>query len=124
MRAPAAGGGNREPGISAAVEKCEDQRKPDAFFGYRKVDAGCRCLTQGDRLRGSPFLIGPLVERGLGTGMRIATPNPSVTGASAGDTSPFRGGKAHWFAMASPRTDALSPRGEAKGVAGAQRFHS
>ena len=25
--------------------------------------------------------------------MRIATPNPSVTGASAGDTSPFRGGK-------------------------------
>ena len=25
---------------------------------------------------------------------RIATPNPSVTGACAGDTSPFRGGKA------------------------------
>ena len=31
--------------------------------------------------------------------MRIATLNPSVTGANAGDTSPFRGGKAHWFAM-------------------------
>ncbi len=32
---------------------------------------------------------------------RIATPNPSVTGASAGDTpkTPFRGGKAHWLAM-------------------------
>ena len=58
--------------------------------------------------------------------MRIAAPNPSVTGASAGDTpkTPFRGGKAHWFAMTSPHTDALSPRGEAKGVAGAQRFHS
>ena len=26
--------------------------------------------------------------------MRIATLNPSVTGASAGDTSPFRGGRA------------------------------
>ena len=23
--------------IPAAVEKCEDQRKPEAFFGYRKA---------------------------------------------------------------------------------------
>ena len=35
----------------------------------------------------------------LGQRIRIATPNPSVTGASAVDTSPFRGGKAHRFAM-------------------------
>ena len=34
-----------------------------------------------------------------GRGMRIATPNPSVTGASAGDTSPCRGGKARRLAM-------------------------
>ena len=33
--------------------------------------------------------------------MLIATTNPSVTGASAGDTpkTPSRGGKAHGFAM-------------------------
>ena len=60
MRAPAAGGGNREPGISAAVEKCEDQREPDAFFGHRKAEAVCRRLTQGGRLRGLPFNFGPL----------------------------------------------------------------
>jgi hypothetical protein len=45
----------------------------------------------------------PKHVRSLKTGVfeeeRIATPNPSVTGANAGDTSPFRGGKAHWLAM-------------------------
>ena len=39
LRAPAAGGGCREPAISAAVEKCKGQRKPAAFFGHRKADS-------------------------------------------------------------------------------------
>ena len=38
MQAPAAGGGRREPAISAAVENCKDQRKPAAVFGHRKAD--------------------------------------------------------------------------------------
>ena len=38
MRAPAACGGCREPSISAAVEKPEDQREPERFFGHRKAD--------------------------------------------------------------------------------------
>ena len=37
MRAPAACGGCREPSISAAVEKPEDQREPERFFGHRKA---------------------------------------------------------------------------------------
>ena len=37
-RGCAAGGGHSRPARSAAVEKCEDQRKPEAFFGHRKVD--------------------------------------------------------------------------------------
>ena len=32
LRAPAACGGCREPSISAAVEKPEDQREPERFF--------------------------------------------------------------------------------------------
>ena len=38
MRPCAAGGRFSKAAISAAVEKCEDQRKPDAFFGHRKAD--------------------------------------------------------------------------------------
>ena len=38
LRAPAACGGCREPSISAAVEKPEDQREPERFFGHRKAD--------------------------------------------------------------------------------------
>ena len=38
LRVPAAGGGRREPTISAAVEKCKDQRKPASFFGNCKAD--------------------------------------------------------------------------------------
>ena len=38
LRAATAGGRRRRPAISAAVEKCKDQRKPAAFFGHRKVD--------------------------------------------------------------------------------------
>ena len=38
LRACAAGGRASKSGISAAVEKCKDQRKPAAFFGHRKVD--------------------------------------------------------------------------------------
>ncbi len=34
----AAGGRFSKAAISAAVEKREDQRKPEAFFGYRKAD--------------------------------------------------------------------------------------
>ena len=37
-RPRAAGGGRSEAAISAAVEKREEQHKPEAFFGYRKVD--------------------------------------------------------------------------------------
>jgi hypothetical protein len=37
LRAAAAGGRRRLPAISAAVEKREDQRKPEAFFGHRKA---------------------------------------------------------------------------------------
>ena len=36
-RAAAAGGRCRRPAFTAAVEKCEDQRKPEAFFGHRKA---------------------------------------------------------------------------------------
>ena len=87
-------------------------------------DAAARSAqSEALSLRGSAHtavaIRSPVAEDG-----RIATPNPSVTGASTGDTSPFRGGKAHWFAMASPRTDALSPRRGANVVAGAQPFHS
>ena len=32
----AAGGGDKQRGGSAAVEKCEGERKPEAFFGHRK----------------------------------------------------------------------------------------
>ena len=34
----AAGGGCSKPLSSAAVENCEEERKPEAVFGYRKVD--------------------------------------------------------------------------------------
>ena len=37
-RLRAAGGRGSEAGISAAVEKPEDQRKPERLFGHRKVD--------------------------------------------------------------------------------------
>ena len=37
-QACAAGGGSSKPVSSAAVEKCEGQRKPEAFFGHRKAD--------------------------------------------------------------------------------------
>ena len=36
-RPPAAGGRERAGACSAAVEKPEDQRKPERFFGHRKV---------------------------------------------------------------------------------------
>ena len=35
-RVPAAGGGSRAHGFTAAVEKRKEKRKPEAFFGYRK----------------------------------------------------------------------------------------
>ena len=35
-RVPAAGGGSRAHGFTAAVEKRTEKRKPEAFFGYRK----------------------------------------------------------------------------------------
>ena len=38
LRACAACGRKSKPGISAAVEKRKDQRKPAAFFGHRKVE--------------------------------------------------------------------------------------
>ena len=37
-QACAAGGGSSKPVSSAAVEKCEEKRKPEAFFGHRKAD--------------------------------------------------------------------------------------
>ena len=37
-RLRAAAGRGSEAGISAAVEKPEDQRKPERLFGHRKVD--------------------------------------------------------------------------------------
>ena len=39
LRACAACGRKSKPGISAAVEKRKDQRKPAAFFGHRKVES-------------------------------------------------------------------------------------
>ncbi len=65
--------------------------------------------------------VGPSIARPfVGYGRRLAGDrkgrpyggrgDPSVTGASAGDTSPCRGGKAHWFAMTSEGTGA--PRAE------------
>ena len=36
-QADAAGGGESQPVCSAAVEKCEEKRKPEAFFGNRKA---------------------------------------------------------------------------------------
>ena len=39
LRLPAACGRGRKAAISAAVEKCKDQRKPAAFFGHRKAGA-------------------------------------------------------------------------------------
>ena len=48
LQAPAAGGREREPAISAAVEKPEDQRKPERFFGNRKVD---RCHPPSPALK-------------------------------------------------------------------------
>ena len=38
LSAAAAGGRLRRRSISAAVEKTEDMRKPERFFGYRKVE--------------------------------------------------------------------------------------
>ena len=35
--ADAAGGGKSQPVCSAAVEKCEEEREPEAFFGNRKA---------------------------------------------------------------------------------------
>lgn len=35
--ADAAGGGESQPVCSAAVEKCEEEREPEAFFGNRKA---------------------------------------------------------------------------------------
>ena len=37
QRPAAAGGRKRRGAVSAAVEKCKEQRKPAAFFGHRKV---------------------------------------------------------------------------------------
>ena len=37
-QACAAGGGSSKPVSSAAVEKCEEKREPEAFFGHRKAD--------------------------------------------------------------------------------------
>jgi len=37
---PAASGGKRAYGCSAAVEECEEKRKPEAFFGHRKAAQG------------------------------------------------------------------------------------
>ena len=36
-RPPAAGGGSREGAFTAAVEKPEEKRKPERFFGHRKA---------------------------------------------------------------------------------------
>ena len=36
-QADAAGGGESQPVCSAAVEKCEEKREPEAFFGNRKA---------------------------------------------------------------------------------------
>ena len=36
-QADAAGGGESQPVCSAAVEKCEEEREPEAFFGNRKA---------------------------------------------------------------------------------------
>jgi len=38
LRFCAAGGGESKSGISAAVEKPEEERKPERFFGNRKVE--------------------------------------------------------------------------------------
>ncbi len=38
VRLCAASGRKSKAAISAAVEKREDRRKPDAFFGHRKVE--------------------------------------------------------------------------------------
>ena len=37
LRPPAAGGRSREGAITAAVEKSEEKRKPERFFGHRKA---------------------------------------------------------------------------------------
>lgn len=42
MRPCAAGGRYSKAAISATVEKREDQRKPDAFFGHRKAGSADR----------------------------------------------------------------------------------
>ena len=36
-QADAAGGGESQPVCSVAVEKCEEEREPEAFFGNRKA---------------------------------------------------------------------------------------
>ena len=46
LRAAAAGDRERQRAISAAVEKPEDQHKPERFFGHRKV---------GSETRGGPL---------------------------------------------------------------------
>ena len=54
-RAPAAGGGCREPAFTAAVEKPEEERKPERFFANRKA-------ARSEEARGSNPALRPLLE--------------------------------------------------------------
>ncbi len=46
--ARAAGGGESEPRLTAAVEKRKEKRKPAAFFGNRKVEGEARAAGGGE----------------------------------------------------------------------------
>ena len=48
-QADAAGGGESQPVCSAAVEKCEEEREPEAFFGNRKAVGQADAAGDGER---------------------------------------------------------------------------
>ena len=51
--------------IPAAVEKCEDQRKPEAFFGYRKAEERqAEDLHVPGSIPGEPTTYGRMPESG------------------------------------------------------------
>ena len=72
--------------IPAAVEKCEDQRKPEAFFGYRKaVERQTEDLRVPGPIPGEPTTYGRMPE----SGQKGRTVNPLASAyVGSNPTSP------------------------------------
>ena len=72
--------------IPAAVEKCEDQRKPEAFFGYRKAEERqTEDLRVPGSIPGEPTIYGRMPE----SGQKGRTVNPLASACvGSNPTSP------------------------------------